>query len=152
MGPPDFDVFDTLRRLLPAGGSIRDTETQAGYAGITIVDAAGTTRVDVNVQLDTAGHVEPLFDCATRHVPGGTQCTVVTRPDGTRMLTADGPDAEGPTAIEERQVDVLYPDGRRVVVIEWNAADEQRGPTTRPTPLFALNQLITLATAPDWRK
>jgi hypothetical protein len=31
MGAPDFDVYATLTRMLPSGGSIRDIETQPGY-------------------------------------------------------------------------------------------------------------------------
>jgi hypothetical protein len=106
----------------------------------------------VNVQLDAAAHVGQLLDCGTRQLPAGTQCDAVTQKDGTRMLTSDGPNAEGPLGIQERQVDVLYPDGRRVVIGEWNAADEYQGPVTRQTPLLTLDQLITLATAADWRK
>jgi hypothetical protein len=105
----------------------------------------------MNVQLDAA-RIAPLLDCGGRNLPAGTRCEAVTRADGTRMLTSDGPDAEGPASVRELQVDVLYPDGRRVVAIEWNAADEVRGPATRALPLFTLDQLVTLVTAPDWRR
>jgi hypothetical protein len=150
-GPPDFDVLDTLTRLLPPGASRRDTETQPGYAGITVVDSLGTTRIDVNVQLEAVG-VASSLDCGVRHLPAATECNVVTQADGTVMLTSEGPNIEGPTSIRELDVDVLYPDGRRVVFGEWNAADEKRGSVTRRVPLLTLDQLVTLATAPDWRR
>jgi hypothetical protein len=67
------------------------------------------------------------------------------------VLTSEGPNLEGPTSIRELDVDLLYPDGRRVVFGEWNAADEKRGSVTRRVPLLTLDQLVTLATAADWR-
>jgi hypothetical protein len=149
LGAPDFDVYDMLTRLLPSGGTVQKVGTQPGYAGVTVADARGTTQLDVNVQLDASG-LGQMMDCAARHLPTGTRCNVVTQPDGTRILTSDGPNVEGPAGVE-REVDLLYPDGRRVVIAEWNAVDEKRGETTRSTPWLTIDQLTALATAPDWR-
>lgn len=157
MRAPDFDVSATFTRLLASAGSIGHTSTSPGLGGgLNVRDSKGTTLFEVDVQLNMTALVGPIIDCGARNLPAGTQCNVVTRSDGSRMLTSDGPDEEGTTAarqnIQQRTVDLLYPDGRRVAVTEWNAVDAKRGTVTRPTPLLTLDQLITLATAPDWTK
>jgi hypothetical protein len=152
-GQIDFDVFATLTRLLPLDSSteaITDPLTQLGFAAVNITDPQGTTRLSVNVELGMTDEVGPLIDCAAREVPAGTQCTVTTLPGGARMLASDGPNVDGLGSVRELLVDLLYPDGRRVAVGEWNAADEKRGAVSRPAPLLTLDQLVTLATAPDW--
>jgi hypothetical protein len=154
VAPLDIDVFATLTRLLPLDSSteaITDPLTQLGFAAVNITDPQGTTRISVNVELGSTAAVAPLIDCSARNLPDGTQCSVITLASGGRMLTGDGPNADGPLSIRMLQVDLLYPDGRRVYVGEWNAADEKRGAVSRSTPLLTIDQLVTLATAPDWR-
>jgi hypothetical protein len=153
-GSLDIDVYATLTRLLPLDTSteaITDPLAQLGFAAVDITDPQGTTRVQVNVELDSTAAVGPLIDCAARTLPPGTQCAAATMPSGARMLTSDGPNADGVLTVRMLQVDLLYPDGRRVFIGEWNAADEKRGAASRLTPLLTLDQLVTIATAPDWR-
>jgi hypothetical protein len=156
MDQPDFDVFATLTRLLPQGGSIGGGSTQPGFAGLNYTDPNGSTRIEVNVQLHMSAMIGPYLDCGTRNLPAGAHCNVVTQPDGTRWLAWDGPNEEGVTSTQQRfrqrEVDLLYPDGRRVVASEWNAVDPKRGTATRSTPVLTLDQLTTLVTAPDWRR
>jgi hypothetical protein len=145
----DFDIQATLTRLLPLSNSIEDVKDEPGFAAVNITDPQGTTRIEVNVDLDAAG-VESIMVC-TRTLPAGTQCNVTTQPDGAQLRTREGPNLDGPPSIRALQVALLYPDGRWVVVSEWNAVDYVSGPATRRTPLLSIDQLVTLATAPDWR-
>nr|BFE73736.1 hypothetical protein GCM10020092_070370 [Actinoplanes digitatis] len=97
--------------------------------------------MEVNVQphfteLGKASAAQLLdrYDCAKRTDPDGTECTA-TSTGGVRIVSIDGPAEEpSPAGVVRRQVDVLGPDGLRVVVTAWNAVEVKDGPATRSAP------------------
>ncbi|MEU4219363.1 hypothetical protein [Actinoplanes sp. NPDC026623] len=152
-------VLETLRDLLPPGARAgQEEETSGGFAGLVVTDPAGRTAVQVNVQpgfthsgKTTVSQLLDRYDCAKRTDPHGTDCTATTSRTGTRILSIDGPaDEGGPAEIVRRQVDVLGPDGLRVVVTAWNAVDVKNGPVTRSAPALTGRQLQQIATSTRW--
>ncbi|GID94183.1 hypothetical protein ACFQFC_08920 [Amorphoplanes digitatis] len=150
-------VLETLRTLLPPGAKTRDHESDDGFAGLVITDPAGRTTVEVNVQphfteLGKASAAQLLdrYDCAKRTDPDGTECTA-TSTGGVRIVSIDGPAEEpSPAGVVRRQVDVLGPDGLRVVVTAWNAVEVKDGPATRSAPALTGAELREIATSERW--
>jgi hypothetical protein len=157
---PANRMMATLLHLLPAGATVSDQSGQDGFAALVLTDARGKTRVEVNVEPNIAGgaakgggadELHHLFDCADRGNPPHTSCTATTLPDGTLVMTTDGPPEDnGNDRIVRRMVDTLRPDLIRIVIVEWNAVHEKTNQATRPTPLLTLAQLQAIATDPAW--
>ncbi|AGZ41628.1 hypothetical protein [Actinoplanes friuliensis] len=152
-------ALDTLRTLLPKGSRVSNEVARKGFASLVVKDAGGRTTVEVNVDPEfstDAGKASPAdlldrYDCAKRTDPQGTECTAATRDDRTRIVSIDGPaDEPGASEIVRRQVDVLGPDGQRVVVTVWNAVDVSSGEVTRPAPALTGAQLQEIATSKRW--
>ncbi|MFG2039628.1 hypothetical protein [Dactylosporangium sp. NPDC048998] len=160
-GVPADVMLATLRRLLPAGVATSEPSSQEGFAELVLADAAGSGKIQINVQPDfksavTRGRVagsDPmdLFSCAKRGMPAGTSCTESTLPDGTLVVLTDGPSEDaGHDRIKLRMADVYRPDNVRIVIGTWNAVDEKTNTATRAEPLLTGQQLQAIATDPTW--
>lgn len=150
------DVLANLIRLMPSTVTATEPFSQEGYGEIVAVDAAGKTKVELNVQpLYGEGGLKPgpnnvdgSFDCATRALENpGDKCDSQTLADGTVVVVVTGTTK----GIELRQVDVLTPGRLRVAVAEWNAADEKHGPVTRPESVLSVEQLKAIALDASWK-
>ena len=157
---PPAEMLAILKSLLPPGDTTSEDVSQPGFGSVVLKDTKGRSTVEVNVQPNFDRSPKPgsppaagYYSCATRSMAAGTTCTAVTLPDGTLVLTTDGPNDEpGNPHATERVVDTLSPNGLRVCVEEWNAVDVKRGTVTRPTPTLTLAQLQAIALNPAWAK
>ncbi|MDG4802540.1 hypothetical protein [Micromonospora sp. WMMD980] len=157
--PSAVDPLETLRGLLPGQMKTSDERSDGGFAGLVLIDGAGRTAVEVNVQpgfpagAGKAGGARLLdrYDCAKRADPAGTRCVASILPDQTRIVGIDGPAGESDPGVLRRQVDALGADGLRVVVTAWNAAEPRHGPATRQSPALDGDQLRRIATSQRWR-
>ncbi|SCL15213.1 hypothetical protein GA0070624_0653 [Micromonospora rhizosphaerae] len=153
-------VLETLRSLLPPGTRTSGAVAEQGFARLVITDAGGRTTLEVNVQPDfaasagkaTGASLLDRYDCAKRADPVGTRCAAASLLDETRVVSLEGAGGEpGAKGVTRRQVDILAPDGVRIVVTAWNAVDLKNGPATRPAPALDTRQLKEIAISSRWR-
>ncbi|GAA3221657.1 hypothetical protein ACFO1B_16325 [Dactylosporangium siamense] len=157
---PADAMLNTLLRLLPAGVTVSEPDSQPGFAEVILSDRAGRGKVQVNVQpgfnrVIPSGHGgdDPMdtFTCARRRDPAGTHCTRSVLPDGTIVVLTEGPSEDaGHDRIQRRMADVYRPDGVRVVLGTWNAVHEKTNTATRAEPPLTVQQLQAIATDPTW--
>jgi hypothetical protein len=153
------DVLATLRRLLPPTVTPTEPYGQDGYAEFVLVDAAGKSKVKLNVQANFATDGKdgrPLierYSCETSGRPAGTTCTSGNPGGPALVIGTDGPSEDaGHDNIRLRQVDTYYPDIKlRVVIGVWNAVDVKSNTATRSEPSLTVDQLLAIAADPAWR-
>lgn len=112
----------------------RGGQEQYGY--VVLDDGKGRSLVQVNVS-------KGRTDAPATGGGAGT-----TLPDGTRLKVTQQPAGKG-SGVVERSVDTLRPDGVRVVVSAYNAADLSAGPT-RTEPVLTVARLREIALGPAW--
>ncbi|MFJ9027695.1 hypothetical protein ACIRQP_04080 [Streptomyces sp. NPDC102274] len=128
---------DTLVSLLPAGLEVTGEGGQEGFVYLVVDDGKGLSYVQVNVQPGMSDDMEDLFSGAT------------TLPDGTLLKTTKNAGEKGVEGIKMWTADTLRPDGLRVVISAFNAAD-QVTPATRENPALTMKQLTAIATSQKW--
>ncbi|MFE2033080.1 hypothetical protein ACFXBB_07410 [Streptomyces scopuliridis] len=135
--PDGVNTRKTLVSLLPAGLKVTDEGGQEGFGFLVVDDGKGLSYVQVNVQPGMSDDAGVLF-------PGAT-----TLPDGTLLKTTKGAGEKGVGGIKMWTADTLRPDGLRVVISAFNAAD-QVTPATRGNPALTMKQLTAIATSQKW--
>ncbi|QXE36020.1 hypothetical protein KQY30_18935 [Streptomyces sp. GMY02] len=133
----ELNVRDTLVSLLPAGVEVAGEGGQEGFVYLVLDDGKGLSYVQVNVQSGMSDDADVLFPDAT------------TLPDGTLLQTSKKAGEKGIDGIKMWTADTLRPDGLRVVISAFNAAD-QVTPATRENPALTMKQLTAIATSPKW--
>ncbi|MFI1227067.1 MULTISPECIES: hypothetical protein [unclassified Streptomyces] len=133
-------LMPTFRALLPQGLTVgEETDSGGEFASVVVDDGKGRTLVQINVQPDMRDAAEDLYREAT------------TLPDGTLLATSKVPGEKGGAGVVWWTADTMRPDGMRVVVSAFNSG-EQSTPATRPEPALTMDQLVALATSPQWLK
>ncbi|WP_327177153.1 hypothetical protein OG599_18970 [Streptomyces sp. NBC_01335] len=141
---PELDyslLMPTLLRLLPDDVTVvrQQHDSDSEYAELVVDDGQGQSLVGINVQRDMRDVASDLYGSAE------------TLPGGGLLAVRQTPGEKGGQGIVQWTVDLMYPDGMRVVVMAFNA-DRQDGTATRTEPALSIDELKALVTSPDWRK
>lgn len=128
-----------LKSHLPRTGTVSDVNAGDGLVQLVYDDGHGRSMVEADAQYDMTAPLTGHMGCAG--VPG--HCEATTLADGTRVKKVQRPSEKGGAA-QVWLVDVLYPDGRRVVAQEVNSYAES-GPVTRPRPALDMAELQSIA-------
>ncbi|MFI8438125.1 hypothetical protein ACIGJO_31160 [Streptomyces sp. NPDC079020] len=134
------EILRNLEKLIPGNLRISQREGSGrGYADVTVDDGRGESLLAVSIQQWKPGRKElvPLFS-EGKSLPGGGK--IVTR----REPLQSHPD------IVQWDVDVLYDDGRRVLISELNSSSFGT-PVTRKAPVLSMEQITSMALAGVWR-
>ncbi|MEW2175407.1 hypothetical protein AB0890_03615 [Streptomyces sp. NPDC005406] len=133
-------ILDKLTGQLPGRLTVKASGKQeTEYAYVVVDDGRGKSFVQINVQPDMSGVAGDLV---------GSDAEVLA--DGTRVTTRQGPGEKGGAGVTMRQVDTLRPDGFRVVISAFNAANQNEA-ATRENPALTLAELKKIATSKVWR-
>ncbi|MGP3753508.1 hypothetical protein [Streptomyces sp. IBSNAI001] len=133
-------ILSRLTGLLPEGLTVKETGKQeAEYAYVVVDDGQGKSFVQINVQPDMSDVAEELF---------GSDAEVLE--DGTKLVTHEGPGEKGGAGVKTREVDTIRPDGLRVVISAFNAANQNEA-ASREEPALTLDQLKKIATSEVWQ-
>ncbi|MFE4538966.1 hypothetical protein ACFRKB_28495 [Streptomyces scopuliridis] len=135
--PDGVNTRKTLVSLLPAGLKVTDEGGQEGFGYLVVDDGKGLSYVQVNVQPGMSDDAGELFSGAT------------ALPDGTLLKTTKKAGEKGVGGITMWTADTLRPDGLRVVISAFNAAD-QVSQATRENPALTMKQLTAIATSQKW--
>ncbi|MEV7342764.1 hypothetical protein [Streptomyces sp. NPDC093544] len=132
-------IRSTLVSLLPddvevVGKGGQDTE----FAYVVVDDGQGESLIQINVQPDMSDVEDQLF---------GPDAEVL--PDGTKVVTHQGPGEKGGSGVVMWTADTIRTDGRRVVISAFNSGS-QESDATRETPAVTIDQLKAIATSPKW--
>ncbi|MFC9856063.1 MULTISPECIES: hypothetical protein [unclassified Streptomyces] len=134
------EILRNLEKLIPGNLRIANQEgSRTGYADVTVDDGRGESLLTVSVQQWKPGRRElvPLFRNG-KNLPGGG-----------RIVTRTAP-LQGHPGIVQWDVDVLYDDGRRVLISELNSSSFGT-PVTRKAPVLSMEQIKSMALARVWR-
>ncbi|MFF0967909.1 hypothetical protein ACWDQO_00010 [Streptomyces sp. NPDC003703] len=132
-------VSAALAGLVPRGLKVVAKGTpDPGFGYVVVDDGRGRSLVQVNDQRDMRDVEGQLFGAGAE-----------TLPDGTKVVTRQGPGEKGIDGIVMWTVDTIRPDGRRVVVSAFNSGG-QNAPATRKEPALTMQQLERIATDPKW--
>ncbi|WP_441245111.1 hypothetical protein [Kitasatospora sp. McL0602] len=146
--PTKIQILSTAAALLPAGLTETDPSGQDGFANFTVDDGHGRSLVEINVQ-DWRTHMQTAD--GSQQPPDPTYAHATTLPDGTKIAVDPNADSggKGGTGLVRRSVDVLRPDGTRVVIAALNGPSPRLA-ASRPQPALTLDQLKAIATSPTW--
>lgn len=134
-------IVDRLTAQLPDGLTVKASgKAETEYAYLVVDDGRGRSFVQINVQPDMSDVEGDLFGAGTEVLP-----------DGTKVATHEGPGEKGGAGVKMREVDTMRPDGFRVVISAFNAANQNEA-ATRAEPALTLAQLRKIATSKVWRK
>ncbi|MDG5803427.1 hypothetical protein P9869_12275 [Streptomyces ossamyceticus] len=114
---------------------VLDGTERTDFAYVVLDDGKGRSLVQANVQL---GGPTSLFGPDAE-----------TLPDGTKVVTRQGPGEKGGEGVVVWTVDALRPDGTRVSVSAFNSG-AQHTAATRDTPALTMAQLKAVATSDEW--
>ena len=133
-------VGDTLAALLPEKlDVVAHGGQESEYAYVVVDDGRGRSRVQINVQYGMA-------DAAGQLYAGGE-----ILPDGTRLVTRQGPGEKAGSGVVMWTVDTLRPGpaGFRVVISAFNTGDQNED-ATRDAPAVSMEQLREIALSEEW--
>ncbi|WP_328544262.1 hypothetical protein [Streptomyces europaeiscabiei] len=132
----------TLISLLPENVEIvsKEEELESDFAYVVLDDGKGQSLVQVNVQLGMADVTDSLFGADAE-----------TLPDGTKVVTRQGPGEKGGEGVVMWTVDTLRTDGLRVVISAFNSG-AQHTAATRGTPALSMAQLKEIVTSERWKE
>lgn len=134
-------IVDRLTAQLPDGLTVKASGKQeTEYAYLVVDDGRGESFVQINVQPDMSDVEGALFGAGTEVLP-----------DGTKVVTHEGPGEKGGAGVKMRQADTMRPDGFRVVISAFNTANQNEA-ATRAEPALTLAQLRKIATSKVWLK
>ncbi|TXS33217.1 hypothetical protein EAO74_04500, partial [Streptomyces sp. gb1(2016)] len=132
-------TVEALRQVLPEGLTVKESGKQeAEYAYVVVDDGQGKSFVQINVQPGMSDVAATLF---------GSDAEVLD--DGTKVVTHQGPGEKGGAGVKMREVDTIRPDGLRVVISAFNAANQNEA-ASREEPALTLDQLKKIATSEVW--
>ncbi|QFR00053.1 hypothetical protein F9278_32220 [Streptomyces phaeolivaceus] len=136
-------IRQTLTGLLPESveivGKEEEPEPEPDFAYVVVDDGKGKSLVQVNVQPGMADVADSLFGSDAE-----------TLPDGTKVVTRQGPGEKGGEGGVMWTVDTLRTDGLRVVISAFNSG-AQHTAATRETPALTMAQLREIATSGKWK-
>ncbi|MFJ8861147.1 hypothetical protein ACIRD8_22295 [Streptomyces sp. NPDC102451] len=133
-------ILDELTGLLPDGLTVKASGKQeTEYAYVVVDDGQGKSFVQINVQPGMSDVAADLF---------GSDAKVLA--DGTKVATEQGPGEKGGAGVKMRQVDTIRPDGLRVAISAFNAANQNEA-ATREEPALTLAELEKIATSTVWQ-
>jgi hypothetical protein len=142
-GVPSAGILKVLDNLLPHGVTGVNPNGQNGYAEVQLKDGHhGVGLIGVNVQQwnlasDKSG-IADLYAGAT------------VLPDGTKVAVRQTGGEKGGSGVVQWVVDVMHPNGLRVVAMEFNEARQGEN-ADRALPVLTLAQLKALVTSPEWK-
>jgi hypothetical protein len=138
-GQSGDEILRKLTKQLPDRLTVKASgKEEAGYAYVVVDDGQGESFVQINVQPDMSKTEGDLF---------GSDAEVLA--DGTKVATRQGPGEKGGEGVKMSQVDTLRPDGLRVVISAFNAANQNEA-ATREAPALTLAELQKIATNTLW--
>ncbi|MEV0492030.1 hypothetical protein [Streptomyces atratus] len=133
-------IVGELTKRLPDGLTVKASGKQeTEYAYVVVDDGQGKSFVQINVQPNMSEVEGDLF---------GSDAKVLA--DGTKVTTHQGPGEKGGKGVKMRQVDTIRPDGLRVVISAFNAAN-QNVAAGRKDPALTLAELQRIATSKVWQ-
>ncbi|MFG2476470.1 hypothetical protein [Streptomyces fagopyri] len=131
-------ILRKLKSLLPASAKVASERGDDGYAYVVVDDGKGASLVQINVQPNMSDVEGELF---------GSGAEVL--PDGTKVVTHQGPGEKGGAGVVMWTADTIRTDGFRVVVSAFNSGS-QNAKATRRTPALTMQQLKSIATSGKW--
>ncbi|WP_405359871.1 hypothetical protein OG535_13910 [Kitasatospora sp. NBC_00085] len=154
------EVLATLQALLPKGqvsdGKGRGTGdgpaagTLAG-ADLVFDDGHGKSLVQIGIQKHRKGQSQPQTCPTDLKLARVDSCTATTLPDGSQLVLSQGYEYSDNRADTKQWYATLTgPDGREIMLSEWNAPQEKGAPDSRPNPPFTLDQLKAVVTDKSW--
>ncbi|AUY51731.1 hypothetical protein [Streptomyces sp. CB01881] len=154
------EVLATLRSLLPKGqvteGKGRgtdDPELRGAFAGADLVldDGQGKSRVQIGIQKHRKGQSQPRTCPADLKVNRIDSCAVTKLPDGSELVLNQGHEySDNRADTKEWFAALTGPDGREIMLSEWNSPQEKGAPDSRPNPPLTLDQLKAVVTDKSW--
>ncbi|MET9886031.1 hypothetical protein ABZZ20_23405 [Streptomyces sp. NPDC006430] len=137
--PVMTDAAGVLESLLPKTGiTVASKGGEGDYGNLVLDDGQGKSLVQVNVQTGMGDALRGSFGA------GAT-----TLPDGTQVKSEAKAGEKGGAGVVWWSVDVLRPDGRRVVLSAFNTGNQNK-PATREEPVLTMEQLKQIALDPKW--
>lgn len=131
-------ILRKLKSLLPVSAKVASERGDDGYAYVVVNDGKGASLVQINVQPNMSDVEGELF---------GSGAEVL--PDGTKVVTHQGPGEKGGAGVVMWTADTIRTDGLRVVVSAFNSGS-QNAKATRQTPALTMQQLKSIATSGKW--
>ncbi|MEU7063783.1 hypothetical protein [Streptomyces sp. NPDC046161] len=155
-GAPDSGPNAALRALedLVRGYGIPTVWKSGGGNGADVVldDGKGRSMIQLAYQIieDYPGGRgrQQLIDHYRAESDAG-RGTLTMTPDGAEVLSDQHPREAGGSGVVEWNVDVLRPNGLRLIVRGYNAGDPTE-PATRPAPALTMEQLTAIAMDGRW--
>ncbi|MFI6119591.1 hypothetical protein ACIBCU_07025 [Streptomyces sp. NPDC051064] len=133
-------ILGRLIKQLPDGLTVKASGGQeTEYAYVVVDDGQGKSFVQINVQPDMSDVEGDLF---------GPDAKVLA--DGTKATTRQGPGEKGGDGVKMWTVDTIRPDGFRVVISAFNAANQNEA-ATREAPALTLAEMEKIATSKVWQ-
>lgn len=146
-GPTGAAILKTLNSLLPHGISGRNSDGQDGYAEEQLSDhTGGVGLIGVNVQHYDLSKGSGDGQIITQLYGGAT-----VLPDGSRLVIRQQGAEKGGSGAVQWVVDLLRPDGERVVAQEFNAP-RQGVAADRAEPVLSIAQLQAVVTDAAWTR
>nr|WSZ96918.1 hypothetical protein OH820_15690 [Streptomyces sp. NBC_00857] len=131
-------ILRTLESLLPVSAKVASKRGDGGYAYVVVDDGKGASLVQINVQPNMSDVEGELFGSGSEVLP-----------DGTKVITHQGPGEKGGAGVVMWTADTIRTDGLRVVVSAFNSGS-QNATATRQTPALTMQQLKSIATSGKW--
>ncbi|MFB8031453.1 hypothetical protein ACFC5Z_00540 [Streptomyces sp. NPDC056004] len=131
-------ILRKLKSLLPVSAKVASERGDDGYAYVVVNDGKGASLVQINVQPDMSDVEGELFKAGAEVLP-----------DGTKVVTRQGPGEKGGAGVVMWTADTIRTDGLRVVVSAFNSGS-QNAKATRQTPALTMQQLKSIATSRKW--
>ncbi|MGY3057771.1 hypothetical protein ACVWZD_002016 [Streptomyces sp. TE3672] len=131
-------ILRKLKSLLPASAKVVSERGDDGFAYVVVNDGKGASLVQINVQPDMSDVEGQLFGAGAEVLP-----------DGTKVVTHQGPGEKGGAGVVMWTADTIRTDGLRVVVSAFNSGS-QNTKATRQTPALTMQQLKSIATSGKW--
>lgn len=150
----------TLKQLLPEG-KVSGAEGWGGggvhsMPSVRLVHDDGEGGGAISVGLNRVEPGSPAareaVTCPDKVYVPHDSCTTSRLSDGSMLMLFQGheyPDRRVDTKLW--RAELITPEGEQVSVMEWNAEAEKDAPVTRAEPPLSLEELRTVATAPQWR-
>ncbi|MEV6978528.1 hypothetical protein [Kitasatospora sp. NPDC093806] len=146
--PAPAELIATLTGLLPQGAQPGAQEEK--HAALTVTFEGRTSMISVHVEPAGPRGLQDKQDAEQNDTP--TPLEVHEKlPDGSLLVLNQF--GNGKTAVKpvlHWTAKVYYPDGRSVLLNEWNG--ENGYDFREGTPALSIDQLKAIITAPDWRK
>ncbi|MDH6710340.1 hypothetical protein P3T27_007089 [Kitasatospora sp. MAA19] len=153
------EVLAAFQALLPKGETTEakgrgtnDGPAKGTFAGADLVfdDGHGKSLLQIGIQKHRKGQTQDR-SCPDPKINRIDSCAVTTLADGSKLFLSQGYEYPDGRATTKEWLAVLTgPDGREIMMSEWNAAQEKGSPDSRPNPPLTLDQLKAVVTDKSW--